>query len=158
MKLKVLTAAAFLLATTSFVQAAGIDDVLGALESQGFTITEVKTIDGLIYVEAIFENVQRELIYDAATGDLLKDEVGGEILAGTDEYPDLNDAVSEDGLDDESVDGESDGENDSNDDDGSDDNNDSNDVSNDDSNDVSNDSNDDNDNNDDSDESDNEDC
>ena len=83
MKLKALTTAAFLLATTSLVQAAPIDDVLSALDTQGFVVTEVKEINGTIYIEANRDGVERELVYNAATGELLKDEVDGKVLAGS---------------------------------------------------------------------------
>jgi len=144
MKLKALTTAAFLLATTSLVQAAPIDDVLSALDTQGFVVTEVKEINGTIYIEANRDGVERELVYNAATGELLKDEVDGKVLAGSGDVDSLDEAEAAE-LDDEydddaneiEDDADSSDDSDENDDNGSDDSYDSEDDSNDDDSDES---------------------
>jgi hypothetical protein len=101
MKLTALATTAFLFATTSLVQAAPIDGVIATLAEQGFTVTEVETKNGLIYVEAIRDGLERELIYVAATGALLKDEFDGKLLFGSNDYDDDEDEVEADDVDDE---------------------------------------------------------
>jgi len=61
-------------ATTAFAQSAS-DQVIRGLQEQGFTRVEVRNGATQMKVEAIRNNQKVELVYDLATGDLLKQEV-----------------------------------------------------------------------------------
>ena len=53
-----------------------LDPVLSTLARQGFGGFEIKREDGQVKVEARRGTTERELVYDAASGRLLKDELG----------------------------------------------------------------------------------
>lgn len=53
-----------------------LDSVLSALARQGFGAFEIKREDGQVKVEALRGATERELVWDATTGQLLKDETG----------------------------------------------------------------------------------
>lgn len=53
-----------------------LDGVLSALARQGFGAFEIDREDGQVKVEARRGAIERELVWDAATGRLLKDETG----------------------------------------------------------------------------------
>ena len=75
MKFRFLGAAAILLMTTSFAQAAfDVDAVTQQFLSDGFTRIEVKIGPTQAKVEAINGTTKLEVIYDLATGEILKSE------------------------------------------------------------------------------------
>jgi hypothetical protein len=63
-------------AGAAFGQTPGLEPVLERLRSQGWSNFEVEREDGSIKIEARQGGSERELTYDASTGELLKDEVG----------------------------------------------------------------------------------
>lgn len=77
MKLKIMTAAVLLLASTSLSQAAwSSQQVIDDYRAQGFTRVEVKLSATQAKVEAIKGTEKVEVIYDLATGAILKKETG----------------------------------------------------------------------------------
>ena len=116
MKLAVLTTAAFFASSTFLSAATFTEKVIEKLEEQGFVITEVDQGSGLIKVESVRNGKQRELVYDAQTGELLKDEYDGEDQIDDDEDDDDSSDDNSDDSDDDDDDHESD--DDSSDDDG----------------------------------------
>ena len=59
------------------------EKVQSKLEAQGFELIEKKNRRGLLKFEAVRNGQVRELVYDANTGALIKDELEGEIIAGS---------------------------------------------------------------------------
>ena len=110
MKLAGLTTAAFLASSTFLSAATFTEKVIEKLEEQGFVITEVDQGSGLIKVESVRNGKQRELVYDAQSGELLKDEYDGEDQIDDDEDDDDedDDDRSDDSSDDDSSDDDSD--------------------------------------------------
>jgi hypothetical protein len=111
------------------------DQVVSGLQAQGYDHIEI--VQGLtqLKVEAIRGNSQVEIIYDLATGAVLKQETNT-VAAGTDNSPgveidtddgdfiDPTETGSDDSSDDDSDNSDDDGSDDSSDDDSSDDSND----------------------------------
>ncbi|MFN0116044.1 MAG: hypothetical protein ACKVPY_15345 [Paracoccaceae bacterium] len=72
-RLLITTAAALVAATMAFADAA-TDAIVANLQGQGFTAIEIKVGPTQIKAEAANGGVVREIIYDRATGAILKDE------------------------------------------------------------------------------------
>src|SRR5210317_982182 len=108
MKLAVLTTAAFLASSTFLSAATFTEKVIDKLEEQGFQITEVDHGNGLIKVESVRNGKTRELVYDAQTGELLKDEYDGEDqIDDNEDYDHDGVGTDDDSSDDESSDDDS---------------------------------------------------
>ena len=75
MKRTTLTLTAFLLASTA--QAGIVEDVIADLTDQGYTQIEVKNRLGTVKIEGIKDGLQRELVFNRLTGELVKDETNG---------------------------------------------------------------------------------
>ena len=107
-------------ATAASAQPA-IDTLLSSLARQGFGAFEVDRENGQLKVEARRGAIERELTYDAATGKLLKDEVGRRDDRDDDRDDDRADARDDDrddARDDERDDARNDDRNDDRDDHG----------------------------------------
>lgn len=121
MRFAILTAAAVLASTTYAAAQTFEEKVIEMLEKQGFVVTEVDAEGNLVTFEATRNGKERELIYDATTGELIKDEYDGDDLLdddddddqdGDDDHDDDDDHEDddhEDGHDDDSSDDSSDG-------------------------------------------------
>lgn len=122
MKLTALTISA-LLASTSFLSASTVDDVVAKLEGDGYQIIEVESRGGKIEVKARLDGKVNELVFDATSGDLLLDDNGGDDQAGSDDHGDNDQGRDDSGDDDHGDDGGDDdhGDDDHSDDDGGDD-------------------------------------
>ena len=103
-------------ATAASAQPA-IDTLLSSLARQGFGAFEVDRENGQLKVEARRGAIERELTYDAATGKLLKDEVGRRDDRD-DDRADARDDDRDDARDDERDDARNDDRNDDRDDHG----------------------------------------
>ncbi|MGB5556818.1 MAG: PepSY domain-containing protein [Paracoccaceae bacterium] len=85
-KLFLSTAAAAALAATFAFAQSSTDSLVSQLQEQGFTRIEVKRGPSQMKVEAVRGTTKREMVYDIATGKLLKDEQG-QVRAGDDTAP-----------------------------------------------------------------------
>lgn len=109
-------AAGAIAATMAFAQSS-TDNLVAQLQEQGFTRIEVKRGPTQLKVEAIRGTTKRELVYDLATGELLKAEEE-RVRPGEDTSPGVEfdsrdrDFVGSDRNDDEDDDEDDDGEND----------------------------------------------
>jgi hypothetical protein len=74
MKRLMLLSSAILLSATMSLSAMTADDLIAAYQAKGYTRIEVKTGLTQIKVEAVKGSVKVEVIYDAATGAILKQE------------------------------------------------------------------------------------
>ncbi len=114
-----LVLAAGLMGQMALAQSA-TDQIVTDLQSQGFTAIEIKTGPTQIKVEAIRGGQKIEVIYDAATGQILKQEV--ESSAGENISPGVSiDQRDEDFLDDDDRDEDDDDDDDDDDDEDDDD-------------------------------------
>lgn len=74
-----LTALALTLAGTLAAPAQpALDGIVSTLTRQGFSGFEVDREDGEVKLEARRNGIERELVWDAQTGQLLKDEIGAD--------------------------------------------------------------------------------
>lgn len=101
MKLTTLTMAAFL-ASTTFLPAATIDDIVAGLESDGYQVIEVETSGNKIEVKVSRDGKISELVFDATSGDPIADDSGDDHQGNDDSDDDGDD--SDDGEDDDSDD------------------------------------------------------
>ena len=84
-KLFMSVAAAALTASMAFAQSS-TDNLVAQLQEQGYTRIEIKRGPRQLKVEAIRGKTKREMVYDIATGALLKDEQEG-VNSGDDTTP-----------------------------------------------------------------------
>lgn len=106
------TTAALALATSPALAQSATDQIIADLQAQGFTYIEIKEGPSQIKVEAVRDGTKLEVVYDAATGDILKQETEaaeGEYATRTGVEIDTDD---EDFLDDDEMDDEGDDEDD----------------------------------------------
>jgi hypothetical protein len=68
------TTAALALATSPVFAQSATDQIVADLQSQGFTYVEVKEGPSQIKAEAVRDGTKLEVIYDSATGEILKQE------------------------------------------------------------------------------------
>ena len=80
-KLMLSTGAALLLGTMALADAF-TDQVVAQLQDQGFRTTEIKTRNGQTKFEAVRGNQKIEVVYDRATGQVVKQEM--ETIGGSD--------------------------------------------------------------------------
>lgn len=126
-----------MLLTTVFALSASMsfaltnDEIIAGLQSEGFTRIEIKTGPTQVKAEAIRGTEKHEIVYDAATGKVLKMEVET-VEAGEDTNPGVevdiedhdfvgSDDATDDNSDDETDDSNDDSSDDSSDDDSNDD-------------------------------------
>lgn len=132
MKALTLTTAVVLMSTTSLYAQMSREGVVEFLESEGYTNIEIDREGNLIKFEGKVGTKERELVYDAATGKLVKDEIyedGREIFSfdtddsedGESDDDEDDDDEDDDDESDDFEDDEDDDEDDSEDDDSEDD-------------------------------------
>lgn len=106
------TTAALALATSPALAQSATDQIVADLQSQGFTYIEVTEGPNQIKAEAVRDGTKLEMIYDSATGEILKQETEaaeGEYATSTGVEIDSDD---EDFLDDDDMDEADDDEDD----------------------------------------------
>jgi|GEM_PF-6173544 len=117
MKFLTTTGLVFLASAAPMFAQSSVDEVIAQLTTEGFSDIEVEVNDGTIEVEGYRAGHERELVFDAATWEVLSDETHAEFEADDD---DDDDDDAEDHDDDESEsDDDDDGDDDT--DDGDDD-------------------------------------
>ena len=159
MKLRILSLVAALMLTTPALAAWDVDAVTQKFVADGYTRVEVKIGPTQAKVEAIKDGIKTEVVYDLATGDVLKTETeavgsddntapgvfvrnrSGDFVGSSDDSDDIDDDGRDD--DDEGSDDSNSGSDDSDDDSEDDSDDDSSDDSSDDSDDSGDDSDDD---------------
>ncbi|WP_439156390.1 PepSY domain-containing protein [Yoonia sp.] len=120
------TAAIAMTATAAFSQSIA-DQVITQLQEQGYTRIEVENGPTQVKVEAIRDGMKLEVVYDAATGAILKEEVApidadDDVRSGVSVRDDDEDFIDdEDDEDDEDVDDDDEDDDDDNDSDENDD-------------------------------------
>jgi hypothetical protein len=95
--------AAFL-ASTTFLSAATVDDVVAGLESDGYQVIEVETSGDKIEVKVSRDGKISELVFDATSGDPIADDSGDDHQGNDDSDDDHSD---DDSGDDDSEDDDS---------------------------------------------------
>lgn len=119
------TTATLALASTPALAQSATDQIVADLQSQGFTYVEVQEGPSQIKVEAVRDGMKLEVIYDSATGEILRQETEvaeGEYATrtGVEIESDDEDFIDDDEMDDDEDDDERD-EDDERDDDEEDD-------------------------------------
>ena len=133
MKRLLLLSTALIFAATMSMAAITADELVVRYQAQGYTRIEVKTGPTQIKVEAVMGNTKVEVIYDALSGEILKQETsqasgddlgtGVELSIEDEDFLDGDDSNDDDSdsNDDSNDDSSDDGDDDSSDDSGNDD-------------------------------------
>lgn len=119
------TAALAITASAAFSQSIA-EQVIAQLQEQGYERIEVKNGPTQVKVEAIRDGMKMEVIYDAATGEVIKQEVGpvdgdDDMTPGVSVDDDDEDFIDDDENDDDSDESDDDENDDDEDDDDEDD-------------------------------------
>ena len=114
------TTAALALATSPVFAQSATDQIVADLQSQGFTYVEVKEGPSQIKAEAVRDGTKLEVVYDSATGEILKQETeaaegdyatrtGVEVDSDDEDFlddDDMDEAADDDEMDDDRDDDE----------------------------------------------------
>ena len=121
MKLMTTTGLALLVTAAPLMAQSSIDEVAAQLKAEGYADIEVEVFDDVIEIEGYRAGQERELIFDAATWELLKDETHADLEADDDDDDEDHDDHDDDTDDDHSDDDDDHDDDDHDDDDDDDD-------------------------------------
>lgn len=116
-KLTTFTALALSISAATALAQSSIDQITAQLQAEGFGNIEVEVKDGTIEIEGYRAGQEREMVFDAATWELLKDETHADLEGDDDDEA----HEAEDGDSDDDQDDDLDDDHDSKDDDRDDD-------------------------------------